>query len=176
MWHYGLGTNSISSSIVWPSAPCTEKMVQGAERIREAHSRSISRVLSDFVLTCPDGHFSWSMVAHALSSSLPAASCREDSLSLPIWPCSSWGLPCRPCYHERGGLLPHLFTLTLRQLRPSAVCFLWHCPSRIRAAPIHRSTRIMPRRYLAACPWSPDFPRYATHALPRPSGQTMNPP
>ena len=32
--------------------------------------------------------------------------------SSPIWPCSGWGLPCRICYQIRGGLLPHLFTLT----------------------------------------------------------------
>jgi len=29
----------------------------------------------------------------------------------PIWPCSRWGLPCRPCYQGRGALLPHRFTL-----------------------------------------------------------------
>ena len=28
-----------------------------------------------------------------------------------IWPCSSWGLPCRHRYRRRGALLPHLFTL-----------------------------------------------------------------
>jgi hypothetical protein len=33
--------------------------------------------------------------------------------SPPIWPCSDWGLPCRCCYQQRGGLLPHRFTLTL---------------------------------------------------------------
>ena len=30
----------------------------------------------------------------------------------PIWHCSRWGLPCRPCCQVRGGLLPHRFTLT----------------------------------------------------------------
>ena len=30
----------------------------------------------------------------------------------PIWSCSRWGLPCRPCYQVRGALLPHPFTLT----------------------------------------------------------------
>ncbi len=29
----------------------------------------------------------------------------------PIWSCSGWGLPCRPCCHGRGALLPHPFTL-----------------------------------------------------------------
>jgi hypothetical protein len=36
--------------------------------------------------------------------------------------------------------------------RPSAVCSLWHFPSHRRAG--------TPRHYLAACPWSPDFPRH----------------
>ena len=31
--------------------------------------------------------------------------------SSPIWPCSGWGLPCRPCHQWRGALLPHRFTL-----------------------------------------------------------------
>ncbi len=31
---------------------------------------------------------------------------------VPIRHCSRWGLPCRPCYQRRGGLLPHRFTLT----------------------------------------------------------------
>jgi len=30
---------------------------------------------------------------------------------VPMRCCSGWGLACRPCHQERGGLLPHLFTL-----------------------------------------------------------------
>jgi len=30
----------------------------------------------------------------------------------PIWSCSRRGLPCHRCYHRRGALLPHHFTLT----------------------------------------------------------------
>jgi hypothetical protein len=30
----------------------------------------------------------------------------------PIWSCTGWGFPCRLAYAWRGGLLPHLFTLT----------------------------------------------------------------
>src|SRR4051812_714245 len=30
----------------------------------------------------------------------------------PIWPCTRWGFPCHCHYWQRGGLLPHLFTLT----------------------------------------------------------------
>ena len=36
---------------------------------------------------------------------------------IPIRFCSRWGLPCRPCRHGRGGLLPHPFTLTSRGRR-----------------------------------------------------------
>jgi len=35
--------------------------------------------------------------------------------SVPIWSCSRWGLPCRPCCQARGALLPHPFTLTPRR-------------------------------------------------------------
>ena len=77
------------------------------------------------------------------SSSLPAASLSRWVLSPLTWPCSSWGLPCRSCCHDRGGLLPRLFTLTSRE----AVCFLWHFPSPRLLA--------MPRRYLAAFPTEP---------------------
>src|SRR4051812_14258796 len=51
---------------------------------------------------------------------------------LPIWSCSVRGFACHPCYHGRGALLPHLFTLTrlrTRSVRRRAVCFLCHFPS-----------------------------------------------
>src|SRR5204862_7877713 len=55
---------------------------------------------------------------------------RGGHLSLLIWPCSRWGLPCRVCCQPRGGLLLHLFTLARHFLRSaSAVSFLWHYPS-----------------------------------------------
>ncbi len=63
----------------------------------------------------------------------------------PIWSCSGRGLPCRSCCHLRGGLLPHLFTLTCATevaIGGSALCCTFH-----RLAP--------PRRYLASCPAEP---------------------
>ena len=66
-------------------------------------------------------------------------------VSLPIWSCSVWGLPCLQPYGGSGALLPHLFTLTpapgaaaksVQADQPGialhkegvaeAVCFLWH--------------------------------------------------
>lgn len=82
---------------------------------------------------------------------------------VPIRSCSRWGLPCRPCRHVRGGLLPHPFTLTPQS---GAVCFLWHFPWG------------RPRRTLSGTvfPWSPDFPRPAAFrhlrgAAARPTGR-----
>jgi hypothetical protein len=40
---------------------------------------------------------------------------------IPIWSCSRWGLPCHPCYHACGALLPHPFTLT-SSMRRFAFC------------------------------------------------------
>jgi hypothetical protein len=48
----------------------------------------------------------------ALSSGIPAASFTRWQLSPHALPCSSWGLPSRSRCRERGGLLPHRFTLT----------------------------------------------------------------
>ena len=48
----------------------------------------------------------------AASSDLPGSRARRVTSSFPIWSCSRWGLPCRPCHQKRGELLPHLFTLT----------------------------------------------------------------
>ncbi len=113
------------------------------------------------------------MVIH-LGRPLPDASCdtpgrrRENppvALNPPVVPtrsCSRWGLPCRPRHRERGALLPHPFTLTLRRTRRRrAVYFLWHFPWG------------RPRRPLTGTvfPWSPDFPRSLKRtATIRPSG------
>ncbi len=39
---------------------------------------------------------------------------------IPIRSCSRRGLPCHPCHQERGGLLPHPFTLTPKPTRKLA--------------------------------------------------------
>src|SRR5690349_5348563 len=58
----------------------------------------------------PDGHLSGIAVASHLVR--PTRSSNDPGrVSLPIWPCSDWGLPCHGRYRPRGGLLPHLFTL-----------------------------------------------------------------
>ncbi len=62
----------------------------------------------------------------------------------PIWPCSGWGLPCHRCYHRRGALLPHLFTLACAPRGHRRYVF---CGTFRRLAP--------PRRYLAPCPVEP---------------------
>ncbi len=76
---------------------------------------------------------------------------RRAGASLPIWPCSVWGLPCHATHAARGALLPHLFTLTAIPLGPAAVCFLWHWPSpglEARRPDVIRHTTLR----------SPDFP------------------
>src|SRR5437016_3414876 len=58
----------------------------------------------------PDGHLSTNAVARTLQQPTRGVFLKVDVLSPHIWPCSSWGLPCRPRCRKRGGLLPHLFT------------------------------------------------------------------
>ena len=102
---------------------------------------------------------------------------RGGHLSPHIWPCSSWGLPCRSCYHERGGLLLHRFTLAIPKM---AVCSLWHCPSRAALAaraqelPGSLSTgartflELVPKRYQRATVRSFAFVQYNQLTNPEP--------
>ena len=79
-----------------------------------------------------EGHFSGPRLAAGLfpiarESGLPGAVGREPRPGrgdrrggrrrpkAPAWPCTRWGLPCRPAHTGRGALLPHHFTLTLRR-------------------------------------------------------------
>ena len=136
-----------------------EKRLPVHKELRQGAPRPVSRVLSEQM------HFGRSFLSecgrpHSLAA-YPRCLDRGGRLSPHIWPCSSWGLPCRTCCHERGGLLPHRFTLTHAFAR--AVCFLWHCPSPnqrcpgVTWQPVH---------------WSPDFPRSRNPAsASRPSGR-----
>ena len=85
---------------------------QGAETRSGGGSRPISRVLSWTVipLGCPSPDTSSSLPGNAHG---PCTAIRTNPIAcFPIWPCSERGLPCHPCYQERGALLPHPFTLT----------------------------------------------------------------
>jgi len=81
---------------------------------REATGRPVSRVLSRVLRPLGD-HSSGTALADRLAR--PTRMEREDAPAgfpapIPIRSCSRRGLPCRPCRQERGGLLPHPFTLT----------------------------------------------------------------
>ena len=85
----------------------------------------------------------------------PTRSSNETGrLSLHIWACWRWGLPCRPRHRERGALLPHHFTLTGHShdggSRP-AVCFLWHFPSDRSGSPLATTVPYPVRTFLPAC-------------------------
>ena len=75
---------------------------------------------------------------------------RGGRLSPHIWPCSSRGLPCRSCCHERGGLLPHRFTLATRRWRSFFCGTFRHIGS---------SRHLCPGVTWQPVHWSPDFPR-----------------
>jgi hypothetical protein len=84
----------------------------------------------------------------------------------PIRHCSGWGLPCHPCCHVCGGLLPHRFTIALTC---RAFSSLWRFP-------LGYPSRALPGTLAS---WSPDFPRiwrfprgdYAKHAIIQPSAR-----
>jgi hypothetical protein len=116
-----------------------------------------------------NGHSSGTSVAGRLKQPtrepLRAAGAAEAACS-PIWSCSGWGLPCRPCCQRRGALLPHLFTLTGPEgLRRYVFCGTFHG-----LAP--------PRRYLAPCPAEPGLSSTACAAAtirPTPGGDYITP-
>ena len=87
------------------------------------------------------------------SSTLPAASDRitmesireTGRLSLLIWACWRWGLPCHDRHRPRGALLPHHFTLTGGNVENSGTeCGRCNQASAIQR--IKRSRRIRSRR------------------------------
>jgi hypothetical protein len=78
--------------------------------------------------------------------------------SLPMRTSTGRGLPCRPCHHERGGLLPHRFTLAADALRRPVGGLLSVALSLgSRPAGVTRRPAL----------WCPDFPRLS-ETRPRP--------
>ena len=95
-----------------------------------------------------DGHSSGSAVARTLEQPTRSVLVGVGHPSLPIWPCSHWGLPRHVCCQPCGGLLPHRFTLAcasvFRSHRRSVLC-----------CTVRRHLAVSPRRYLAVCPLEP---------------------
>src|SRR5438128_51184 len=91
---------------------------------------------------------------------------RSKRTGHPIWSCTGWGLPCRPCYQRRGELLPPLFTLTGKASRPClAVCSLWHFPSRRRVRPLAGILSYGARTFLQGTDVNP-IPQQPSDPLP----------
>src|SRR3954453_19727854 len=84
--------------------------------IREKRSqRAVSRILfppSPLRTTADDDHSSSPVIADRIQQ--PTRRPSDGPSSLPIWSCSVRGFACHPCYHGRGALLPHLFTIATR--------------------------------------------------------------
>ncbi len=109
-----------------------------------------------------DGHSSGGHVAMTLV--LPTRASRASlPYEAPIWHCSRWGLPCRPCCQGRGALLPHLFTFAPARAG-GVVCFLWRFPSGYPGRALPGTVDL----------WSPDFPRALPPAAIRPSAQATD--
>ena len=102
------------------------------------------------------------MVAHTLEQPTRSVLIGTGRPSLPIWPCSRWGLPCRGCHHPRGELLPRRFTLACAPVY-WAIGGLFSVALSVEAI-------ASPRRYLAACPVEPGLSSSAcTLATARPT-------
>ena len=117
-------------------------------------SQPVSRVLSRVII--PLG-----CTSPCTSSDLPESGAGPHH-RIPIWSCSGWGLPCRSCYHQRGALLPHLFTLTYPTPKDVGWRYIF-CGTFRRLTP--------PRRYLAPCPMEPGLSSIP-HRLPTPTMTT----
>ncbi len=85
-------------------------------------------------------------------------------LGIPIWPCSGRGLPSHRCYHPRGALLPHPFTLTAKPLAPRR-----RLRGGLLSAALSVSSRF-PGVTWRPVLWSPDFPLAAKAQAPAASG------
>ena len=86
------------------------------------------------------------------SSSLPAASLIEvGRLSLPIWPCSRWGLPCHAVTSRAVGSYP--------TFSPLPVPTTGHRRLFSVALSVATTSSIRPGVTWQRALWSPDFPR-----------------
>jgi len=98
---------------------------------RSGRRRSVSRVLSRVRVTPRRGGDHSSRVGVTRHLRQPTRKLGRAALQLgrpgfplrprrlPMRPCSRWGLPCRPRYRGRGGLLPRRFTLTVESREAS---------------------------------------------------------
>jgi hypothetical protein len=87
--------------------------------------------------------------------------------SLPMRAFTGRGLPCRPCHHGRGGLLPHRFTLaTPRRLRAAEFGGLFSVALSLSSRPAGVTRR--------PALWCPDFPRFPRRDRGRPRGLVTN--
>ena len=127
---------------------------------KSGYCRPISRVLSSVVTRTV---ISLGVRSPVLSSSLPAASFVGAGYpSLPIWPCSRWGLPSHDCYQSRGELLPPRFTLTCM---PEIGTIGGLLSVALSVDAFRHRPGVTWQRAL----WSPDFPRVLSYS--RPSGR-----
>ena len=154
----------------------TQKCRRGARSATRKKGKSGGGKPVDKPGSVVDSHSSRRTVTSTLKQ--PTRKQREPRRRFPIWPCSGWGLPCRPCYHERGELLPRRFTLTCPACaRTSAVCFLLHFPSPHGARSLTGILLCGARTFLSAPGFHPlpsgcltDFPQqlYAAPTAARP--------
>ena len=124
-------------------------------------SRSLSRVLS--WATIPLG-----AALPLRSSSLPGSGA-SHAMRFPIWPCFRWGLPCRPCYHVRGELLPRP---GLRPTAPACAGAPFHpCLIRVEQRSDKRRTTLL-KGTLSPCGDKPFRPSavYSLLHFPSPHG------
>jgi hypothetical protein len=99
-----------------------------------------------------DGHSSRNAVTCILKQPTRSVLIEVGHLSLPIWPCSRWGLPNRSCCQQRGELLPHRFTLACTPLTGAIGGLL-------SVALSVNILRCRPGVTWQRALWSPDFPR-----------------
>src|SRR5262245_15150926 len=112
--------DAVLAKIPFDSGTCSEKLIKSIAEVSNRRtdrggSWPVSRILSRAII--PLG-----AASPQPSSSLPGSTWDPRCTlpcDFPIWPCSRWGLPCRPCCHVRGALLPHRFTLASTRRRVS---------------------------------------------------------